>query len=201
MIRAAGWYCSEHCGVYAPRGGSFQQSPAGECLELVGKPVKYYSRMTDEARFILCAASLASRGADWAAGREIGMLGCGANGFVRANQEFYRDYVANGRSLGRGNLFIYTLPTSALGETAIVLGLSGPCMYLEQDSEPLESMVRRAERFCEDGEAEGMLVLWSDTQAAVCLAVDASEGTFAAISGKSNPLELSAALRSIVERA
>jgi hypothetical protein len=176
VIRAAAWFNEQDCGVYAPAAPSFQKSPPGESSDLVERPVKYYSRMTGEARYCLGAAALARRAVAWNPQSEIGSLASGEKGVLTANREFFQDYVANGRSLGRGNLFIYTLPTSALGEVAIALGLSGPCMFWRNDMRPIASMVQQAERLCTDGEADGMLLFSSDTRAAVCLAVDSDQG-------------------------
>jgi hypothetical protein len=199
MIRAASWFCAEHCGVYAPQGSSQQLTPPGDCLALVARPVKYFSRMTEEARACLCAASLALRGAQWPDGIEIGTLSAGQQGVVRANQEYFRDYVANGRSLGRGNLFIYTLPTSALGEVAIALNLCGPCLFWQSEVQPIASMIHQAQRLCSDGEADAMLVFWSDAHAAICLAVDTSQGpAFPELSNETEPLELCAQFKRMV---
>ena len=78
-----------------------------------------------------------------------------------------------GRTLGRGNLFIYTLATSALGEVAIGLSLTGPSMFIQDDARPVTAMLRHGEQMVADGEAGGMLALWSDSSAAVCLAIAA----------------------------
>ncbi|MGQ9499188.1 MAG: hypothetical protein ACUVQ6_02265 [Dissulfurimicrobium sp.] len=39
---------------------------------------------------------------------------------------YFRDYLDSGRRLARGALFIYTFPSSLLGEAAIHFGLKGP---------------------------------------------------------------------------
>ncbi len=182
MIRAASWFCADHCGVYAPAGGSLEQrSPAfsttAEIPALVGRPVKYYARMTPETRCCLFAASLALKNARWDANtREIGLLSAGSDGCLRANGEYFQDYVANGRTLGRGNLFIYTLPTSALGEVAIALSLTGPCMFIHEGDDPVVSLGRIGGQMISDGEAGGMLGLWSDSEAAVCLLIEPGAG-------------------------
>ena len=103
MIRAASWFCADHCGVHAPAGGSFEQrSPAfsttAEIPALVGRPVKYYARMTPETRCCLFAASLALKYARWETdAREIGLLSAGSDGCLRA----------------MGNIFRTTWPTDA----------------------------------------------------------------------------------------
>lgn len=106
---------------------------------------------------------------------EIGLVCGDFDGCLAANQEYFRDYVATGRTVGRGNLFIYTLPTSVLGEVAIVLSLTGPCLFIHDETRPLAALARHAREFVADGEADAMLALWSDSSAAVCLAIEGGE--------------------------
>ncbi len=182
MIQAVSWFCAEHCGLYLPGGKSWEKrspviSGSAEIPEVIGRAVKYYARMTTETRYCLCAASVAMKEMGWDGGeREIGLLSAGSDGCAKANEEYFRDYVANGRTLGRGNLFIYTLPTSALGEVAIALSLRGPSACVYENGRPLGAMVRHAQEIIADREADKMLVLWSDPEAAVCLAVDGQAG-------------------------
>ena len=139
--------------------------------------MKYYARMTPETRCCLFAASLALKNARWDANRrEIGLLSAGSDGCLQPNGEYFQDYVANGRTLGRGNLFIYTLPTSALGEVAIALSLTGPCMFIHEGDDPVVSLGRIGGQMISDGEAGGMLGLWSDSEAAVCLLIEPGAG-------------------------
>jgi 3-oxoacyl-(acyl-carrier-protein) synthase len=142
-------------------------------LAMIQRPLKYLARMTDECRLCLCAAHMALRAAEWNDTREIGLLAAGDAGVLQADQNYFRDYAASGRSMGRGNLFIYTLPTSTLGEVAIALNLTGPAMHIHDDANPLVALIRHANQSIADGEAGGMLVLWSDLHAAICLAIDA----------------------------
>lgn len=212
MIRAAAWYCSDDYGLFVPGGRSWEKpSPPGsataQILALIDRPVKYYGRMTTEARLCLCAASIALRATPTAESghREIGLVSAGCEGFLQANQEYFRDYVTSGRTLGRGNLFIYTLPTSVLGEVAIALSLCGPCMFLHDDSRPLASLIGHAEQLVADREADLILALWSDARAALCVSVDAGDGNgaiFAMFSeSESNPLQLIGEVRKRVQRA
>ena len=115
MILRGGMVLCQHCGVYSPEGSWGKVSPAFSAAEvptLVGSPVKYYPRMTVETRCCLFAASLGIKHAGLnSSAVEIGLLSAGSEGCLRANGEYFQDYVANGRTLGRGNLFIYTLQT------------------------------------------------------------------------------------------
>lgn len=180
MIRAAAWFNLAAHGVIAPSGKSWQRgSPSlaesAAILALVDRPVKYLSRMTPESRCCLCATSLAMKAADWQGG-EIGIVSAGGDGLLKANEEYFRDYVATGRTLGRGNLFIYTLATSPAGEVAIALSLTGPTMFIQHDSDPTAEMLRDAQQMLADGEAKGILALWSDAGSAICYAVAPGAG-------------------------
>jgi 3-oxoacyl-(acyl-carrier-protein) synthase len=182
VISALTWFSAQHHGAVLPCGTSWQKPSLAlatpeEVQNFVGRPVKYFPRLTAESRVALFAASVALKSAGWKGtqSREIGLLAAGYEGTLAANQEYFRDYVTAGRTFGRGNLFIYTLPTSALGEVAIALTLRGPTLHIHDDRAPLLSLIRNAETLVADGEADGMLCLWSDTQTAVCVAVEAGE--------------------------
>lgn len=180
MIRSAAWFCADHHGFFQPAGRSFAErspdfSTNAEIPALVAKPVKYYSRMTPETRCCLFAASIALKNSPLEpASQEIGLLSTGSDGVLRANTEYFHDYLANGRTLGRGNLFIYTLPTSALGELAIALGLTGPSMFIQSIESPLANLAQIASQMISTNEAAGFLALWSDSDAAICLTIDSS---------------------------
>jgi 3-oxoacyl-(acyl-carrier-protein) synthase len=182
MIHAAAWYCPQHCG-FVLRDGRGRGRPAPDSTRfdyvasIVKRPVPNYSRMTAEDRYALCAASLALEAAPWHPGDEqvIGVFAAGFAGCIDADSRYFADYVTHGRSAGRGGLFIYTLPTSVAGEVAIVLQLRGPVLHWHADVRPVTALVDCARRTLADGQAVGMLALWSDPEAAVCLAVDADE--------------------------
>src|SRR6185312_1576229 len=98
---------------------------------LIGKPIKYLSRMTSEARCCLVAAARALKAATLDSAGEIGLLATGEQCFLDADLDYFDDYLASGRSMGRANLFIYTLPTSAASEVAIALRLTGPAIFMQ----------------------------------------------------------------------
>ncbi len=207
MIRTVAWFCDSHYGLFNPDGESFTRpSPAGrsdELLSIIGRPVKYFSRMTLETRACLAAASLALRTlpAEVVAGNEIGVVSAGHDGCVSADQNYFHDYVSTGRTMGRGNLFIYTLPTSTLGEVAIGLSLSGPTMYTHADRNPLAELVRTAEGLLADGEAGAVLAIWTDLQASVCMTISAGTGGASESLPEVLPLELAGFFRAKAQPA
>jgi hypothetical protein len=128
--------------------------------------------MTSEARSCLAAASFALKAAGWSDETlNIGIVGAGYDGCVNADLEYFRDYIAQGQSLGRANLFIYTLPTSAMSEVAIALTLTGPTLHVVNPDQLLGTLVRQAKTIVERREADGMLCVLSDGPSAICFAL------------------------------
>ena len=121
MIRAIGWTYKNATGVLPTTG-------AGATAEFLLPDLKNFGRMPTETRASITAATLAQGAAEWNLSRstEIGCLAASPDSSLRANRDYFFDYITAGRSLGRGNLFIYTLPTSTLGEIAIALNSSAP---------------------------------------------------------------------------
>lgn len=195
------WFTPEHCGFITPGGESFSQlSPeignTDAMLTFVGRTVKYYPRMTREARCALGAAHLALRAVGWRAdsSREVGLIAAGYEGCLEADKNYFRDYLSAGRSMGRGNLFIYTLPTSTLGEVAIALRLTGPSLHIHDGIRPIGALLDHARRLIDDREAAGILCLWSDSNAAVCFAADGASPVATDIE-ETTPLQLADAFR------
>jgi hypothetical protein len=208
MIRAASWCSPESCGVVTidNAGNQFCAPPLlsnDQMTRLIGRTIKYLSRMTPECRNSLCAAGLAMQSSGWRrdGSFSIGIVGAGYDGCLVADQNYFRDYLASGRSLGRGNLFIYTLPTSTLGELAIALTLIGPSMHIEEAAHPPAGLSRHANALIADGEADAMLAVWSDAANSVCLAIDTMPGGGLSIPEFSDPAGLARHLASVARPA
>lgn len=190
-ITAASWFTPVHHGQWAAStDAQAAEQSCGEkswckpspdltspeaAVKVIGKSVRYFQRMPAEARYSLCAASMALNASSPACTPdEIGLLAGRFEGCQAADLAYYQDYLASGRTLARGNMFVYTLPTSVLGAVSVVFELKGPSFYLQEDHQPLSFLVHHAENLIANKQAKAMLVLWSDEHAAVCLAV--SEG-------------------------
>jgi len=201
MIQAIAWSCAEHCGCLGSGQAPWKRpSPdlgsSDALAALVARPLKHYPRLALEWRYCLWAAGLALRATGWPNGgqEEIGMVGAGHDGFLEADHRYFSDYVVNGRLIGRGNLFVLTLPTSALSEVAIALGLTGPTLYIRDDAAPVAAMIRHGGELLEDGEADGVLAIWSDREAAACFALGHGAQPHASVASlediERSPLEL-----------
>ena len=182
-LTAVSWFTPEHHGQWAATADA-QAADQSWCkpspdlaspeaaADVIGKSVRYFQRMPAEARYSLCAASMALKASSpTCSPSDIGLLAGRFEGCQSADLAYYQDYLASGRTLARGNMFVYTLPTSVLGAVSVVLELKGPSFYLQGDQQPVLGLVDQAEQLLADQQAKAMLILWSDEQAAVCLAV------------------------------
>ncbi len=113
--------------------------PTDEGTNLLGKgdiftyPFKNFGRVDRISRMTAYATALALRdaGIEYAPVKkqDIGIIGTNSEGSLRSDMAYFKDYIQGGRTLSRANLFIYTLPSSPLGETAIHFGFTGPLLY------------------------------------------------------------------------
>lgn len=74
---------------------------------------------------VLAAAAAFDAGTEWQP-ETAAIIGWGGAGIAPELSAYWRDYVANGRELGRGALFVGTLESTAICEAAILLGAHGP---------------------------------------------------------------------------
>jgi 3-oxoacyl-(acyl-carrier-protein) synthase len=146
-------------------------------VRFVGHPPKNYPRFDAPSRLAFSATALALWDAGLAPGEappDAGIVGTGPRGCLAANEAYFRDYVACGRTLGRGNLFIYTLPTSPLAEAAIHFRLGGPLLHVSAEPPSLTAALDRATALVESGEAAGMAAVCIEDSAALAFYVCAT---------------------------
>lgn len=164
-IRGIGWL--NRAGYGCVGNGLQQAFAAGEGVTALSRrgvvptPYRNFGRLDPLSRTTIAAVALAldDAGLSGAAGekQETGIVGTALDGSLAADRAYFEDYVANGRTLGRGNLFIYTLPTSPLGEAAIQFGLTGPLLYAAGGAAPLHTALQLAAELVAGGEAPRML--------------------------------------------
>lgn len=91
-----------------------------------------FRRGCDSVRLAQLAALLAAAdaGEAWVPDRAA-ILGWNGSGCVAENHRYWQDFLANGRDLGRGSLFVATLASTPACEAAITLGAHGSCCYVK----------------------------------------------------------------------
>ncbi|MFW6414726.1 MAG: hypothetical protein ACOCZ2_00285 [Thermodesulfobacteriota bacterium] len=128
------------------------------------KPVNNFSRLDPIAKSALCTAGLAVTDAAIAKDKQsnLGIIGESSRGCLEANTAYFRDYVDNGRQQGRGKLFVYTLPSTPLAETAIALGCQGPLFYTSFSENPLYNLLEQASQLADPESETGMIAVYAD---------------------------------------
>ena len=133
-------------------------------------PIKNFGRFDTLSKMACCAGALALRDADilYSEHRKqnIGIIGTNIAGSFPSDVYYFKDYVESGRMLARGNLFIYTLPSSPLAEVAISFGFQGPLLYMTFPQKQVSSLLRCA----------GKMILLQETSAMLAVKVDEEEG-------------------------
>ncbi len=177
VIAAAAWILPEGCGAWGAGGGP-SAAGSGELLsggELVAGPVPNLGRFPQATRDACAACGLALRAGEVGEARPVGIVAAGFDGTLAANREYLRDYVENGRVTGRGNLFIYTTPVSAIAEASILFGLQGPLLWLEAAETPAAELLEAAGEMAASGQAAAMIALWQDEAATLAALVAGNE--------------------------
>ncbi len=177
VVRGIGWLTKE--GYGSAGSGLRHVFEAGEDLRTLSKndffphPFKNFGRLDAISRLTAYAVSLALRdaGIEYSPLRkqDIGIVGTNAEGSLQSDIEYFHDYLKGGRTLSRGNLFIYTLPSSPIGEAAIHFGLVGPVVYAASAHHPLSAVLDSVREMILAEEAPVMLAGAVEADAALFL--------------------------------
>jgi len=139
---------------------------------LFSYPVKGFGRFDRVSQMTCCVTALAfhDAGMSYAQDRkqDIGIVGTNSDGCLQANLDYFNDFVANGRSLGRAKLFVYTLPSIPMSEAAIYFQCQGPLLYMTFPIRPVASLLRQADRMILQGESTAMLAVSASEEDAQC---------------------------------
>lgn len=139
---------------------------------IVHYPIKDFGRLDTISKLTCCSIALAMFDAGLPYNehdnQDIGIVGTNSNGCLQSNFDYFKDYVENGRKLARGNLFIYTLPTSPLAEAAIHFGCQGPLLYITSAGKIISSLLKCAEQLMLDQNINKMLAIAADEEKSIC---------------------------------
>jgi len=139
---------------------------------LFSYPVKGFGRFDRVSQMTCCVTALAfhDAGMSYAQDRkqDIGILGTNSHGCLQSNLDYFKDFVANGRTLGRANFFVYTLPSIPMSEAAIHFRCQGPLLYMTFPREPVASLLGQADGMILRGESKAMLAVRASEEDAQC---------------------------------
>ena len=184
MVKGYGWIKEGQCGCN-------KNSRLWQCSDLqllcaqllkegvLSYPIEHLGRFNQDSKLVILSVALAlyDAGIHYAKDKkqDVGILGTSPDGALTANLDYFRDYVKAGRKLGRGNLFIYTLPSSPLAEAAIHFGLCGPSAYIGYTKEPEENLLAQAELMVRNKTAQAILAVSFGSSEAVCKCIQVAE--------------------------
>jgi len=144
-------------------------------LKLLGRgvipcPIDNFTRFNLDSKLVCLAVALTLHKAKIDYRRlkklDIGIIGTNKEGAFFSNLAYYKDYILGGQVLGRANLFIYTLPSSPLAESAINFRLTGPLLYMYPEGSGKNGIIEFSKNLIKLKQAEGMLVVnWSKNRA------------------------------------
>ena len=183
-ITGIGWIGRQECGSIKKKQRHKYRNTSSLYTDLLRDyvflyQVKNFGRFNEIARRTCCAAALALYDAGIAYSNErsqdMGIIGTNKAGALYSNILYFKDYVENGRTLARGNLFIYTLPTSPLAEAAIHFGCQGPLLYVGFNKEQISSLLCSAKDMILRGESAGMLAIACDENEGICFVLERRE--------------------------
>lgn len=174
LVKGIGWIAEGEYGCFALGEKSpFTDDGTFDDLQRRGifsQPFRNFGRLDRASRITAAAVSLALRDAGIPYAPEqkldIGIVGTSGAGSLPTDLLYYKDYVDCGRTLARGNLFIYTLPSSPLGEAAIHFGLQGP-LFFQAAATALGTVLETAGSMLSMGEAGAMLAGAADERSAM----------------------------------
>jgi 3-oxoacyl-(acyl-carrier-protein) synthase len=160
-ITGIGWINQHEYGCVMK---GLQESYAGEALprkKIFSYAFKNFGRLDSVSKMTCSAAALALKDAGIDCSPElkqdIGIVSANLSGCLETDTLYFKDYLDSGRTLARGNLFIYTLPSSPSGEAAIHFGLQGPLLYITAQGRPVMTALRTAAEIILGGESYAAL--------------------------------------------
>jgi len=124
------------------------------------EPNLRFGRLPQYSRVGLAAVAFALRDAGmehWETKRSAGIVASTRTGCLATDIEYYDTVLPEGGGLPSPNLFSCTLPTCFLGEAAILFGLTGPTLIVNDPAEDALSGIRMALESLSWGECGTML--------------------------------------------
>jgi len=177
MDNRSGWVKGTKCGcVGKARNWKYAdlRMACDQLLEdaVLAYPIENFGRFNHDSKLTILAIALALYDAGIAYAKDkkqdISILGANNCGALDANLAYFNDYIANGRTLARGNLFIYTLPSSPLAEAAIHFGLTGKLLYLGFAKNIEGESLKYALDMLKTQTSKTIILVNADSKAATC---------------------------------
>ena len=150
-IKSIGWCLNDSAGGSPGDVFAISAKNKPEKSDIFLKPFKNFGRLDGMSKAVCTAAAFALRGAELYPREEkqpISIYFSNKEGSQESDTAYFKDFVDFGETAGRANLFLYTLPSSPLGEASVHFGLTGDVAYSADSENPLKAMLEAAEDAC-----------------------------------------------------
>ena len=136
FLTAAGWKIGDKAGATGVE--------ETECRKenLFHKGFKNFGRLDETSRSVCAAIALILHKRGLYPREEtlnIPLILSSSEGPLSSDYAYFNDFAQFGEMAGRANLFVYTLPSSPLGEASVHFGLTGNLLFVNSDN-PLEDI-------------------------------------------------------------
>ena len=138
FLTAAGWKIENKAGATGVEEVEFRKE------NLFHKGFKNFGRLDETSRSVCAAIALILHKKGLYPREEklnIPLFLSSSEGPLPSDYAYFNDFVQFGEMAGRANLFVYTLPSSPLGEASVHFGLTGTLLFVNSGN-PLENICR-----------------------------------------------------------
>ncbi|MFA6714719.1 MAG: hypothetical protein WC082_12155 [Victivallales bacterium] len=136
---------------------------------ILKEKIENFGRISKESKRTVFSVALALHDASVASGecrKDIAVIAVNQDCCQNANLAYFQDYAAHGRTIGRGNLFVGTLPTAPGAMAGIACGLHGPQYFCAFNAdEQIGPALKETKMLLESGEASEAVLILSDVEA------------------------------------
>jgi len=147
-IKSIGWSFGKSIGGYpASDFVNFQNEQLSKDIIFKSK-FKNFGRLDDVSKAVCSAIALTLQGVKLYPNEDkqpISLFFSNDTGSLAADQKYFKDFVDFDKTAGRANLFLYTLPSSPLGEASVHFGLTGKIAYFATINDGLTEMYNAIE--------------------------------------------------------
>jgi hypothetical protein len=141
--------------------------------KVINRKIANFRRISDNSKLFSLLTGLSLYDSEIQINSEIeentGIIACTHEAAAPENEKYFNDYISAGGTMARGNLFVYTLPTSSLGEVAITYQLKGPLFFSNFTETRLGFFLEQAEFMLKTGLTKNIVCIFTDEKAAICM--------------------------------
>jgi len=140
--------------------------------KILSAKIKNFKRFPDETKKMVLATKLALFDAKIENIKDFGLMAVSSEGSLNSNIKYFKDYVDCGCKMGRGSLFIYTLPTTPLAEIAIAFGIEGSLQFLTCSKPTLSFALEYGEDILKNNEATALIIIVFDVNEIISIVLE-----------------------------